>query len=231
MEFDDDNDMTGDIGDMTDDAGSDDAGVDIAVDTGDDEDDITAADMADMAPDEAGEDQSLDVPADLQNEVESFESWSQEIHEAAPELTEETLAALWEAPENRSYAETELVDTALHPEYEAQRSILTDAETGQAVRDAENNFVDCPRNTKGSQRPDGMMVDDTGVHLREAKNYNDLNNLKQNIKHQTEDRRAAFGDDVNLTYVVSPNFSIAEAEKLQNYVENKLGVNLEWQLK
>ena len=76
-----------------------------------------------------------------------------------------------------------------------------------------------------------MLVDENGVHLREVKDYHNVSNLKQNIKHQTEDRRGAFGDDVDLTYVVAPNFTLEEAEELQDYVENKLGVDLEWQLK
>ena len=63
------------------------------------------------------------------------------------------------------------------------------------------------------------------------KDYHNVNNLKQNIKHQTEHRRSAFGNDVDLTYVVAPNFTLEEAEKLQDYVENKLDVDLEWQLK
>lgn len=204
-------------------------------------------DVTDDAPDEMAEDEIEDVvtddledlvteeadmePASLETGMEGFEEWCQTMEDLGAGLTEETLTALWEEPDQRDYIQTELVDTALHPDFEAQRSILTDRETGLAVKDEAGHFVDCPRNTKGAQRPDGMMVDDTGVHLREAKNYSNLNNLEQNIKHQTESRRSAFGEDVDLTYVVAPNFTIEEAEKLQSYVEDKLGVNLEWQFR
>ena len=174
---------------------------------------------------------SSELPESVMEGISDFEAWSQDMKDLAPELNEETLNALWEDPDTRSYQETELVDTALHPDFESQRSILVDTETGKAVQDEFGNFVDCPRNTKGSQRPDGMMVDDAGVHLREAKNYGNLYNLERNIKEQTEKRFEAFGENTDLTYVVAPRFTIEEAEKLQDYVENKLGVNLEWQHK
>lgn len=205
----------------------------------DTEDGLTVDDTDDPADDleKAGSDDLLDWSPGANAEPETeelsdpFGEWTQEMHDLAPELTDETLEALWEDPDKRDYSETELVDTALHPDFEPQRSIQIDPETGEALRDENGDFLDAPYGSKGSQRPDGMKVDDTGVYLREAKNYSDLNNLKQNIRHQTEDRKAAFGDDVDLTYVVAPNFTIEEAEKLQAYVEGKLGQNLEWQLK
>lgn len=172
-----------------------------------------------------------DVEPETEELSAPFDEWSQTMHDLAPELTDETLEALWEDPDKRDYNETELVDMALHPDFESQRSIQINPETGEALRDENGDFLDAPYGSKGSQRPDGMKVDDTGVHLREAKNYSNLNNLKQNIRHQTEDRQEAFGDDVDLTYVVAPNFTIEQAEKLQAYVEGKLGQNLEWQLK
>lgn len=204
-----------------------------------------AVDISDCIQEEAEVDQlsdledlgdidSLEITSDVSHADESisgFDLWKLEMDDLGAELSDDSLDALWEDPNKRSYQQTELVDIALHPDYEDQRSILVDTETGKAVQDEYGNFVDCSRNTKGSQRPDGMLVDENGVHLREVKDYHNVNNLKQNIKRQTEDRRNAFGDDVDLTYVVAPNFTLEEADKLQDYVENKLGVDLEWQLK
>ena len=204
-----------------------------------------AVGISDCIPEEAEVDQlsdledlgdidSLEITTDVSHADESisdFDLWKHEMDDLGAELADDTLDALWEEPDNRSYRQDELVDIALHQDYEDQRSILVDAETGKAVQDEFGNFVDCSRSTKGSQRPDGMLVDENGVHLREVKDYHNINNLKQNIKHQTEDRRNAFSDDVDLTYVVAPNFTLEEAEKLQDYVENKLGVDLDWQLK
>ena len=204
-----------------------------------------AGDIADCVPEKGEVDQlsdledlgdidSLEIASDVSYADESisdFDLWKHEMDDLGMELTDDTLDALWEDPDNRSYQQTELVDIALHPDYENQRSIQVDTETGKAVQDEFGNFVDCSRNTKGSQRPDGMLVDENGVHLREVKDYHNVNTVKQNIKHQTEDRRNAFGGDVDLTYVVAPNFTLKEAEELCNYVENGLGIDLEWQLK
>ena len=208
-------------------------------------DDLEIADVVERMPEETEADQISDLEdlgdtdnlecasdgSDVDDTISDFDLWKQEMSDLGEELSDDTLCALWEAPDNRTYQQTELVDAALHPDHEDQRSILVDADTGKAVQDEFGNFVDCPRNTKGAQRPDGMLVDEDGVHLREVKDYHNVNNLKQNIKHQTEARRSAFGDDVDLTYVVAPNFTLEEADKLQDYVENKLGVDLEWQLK
>lgn len=208
-------------------------------------DKLEALDIAECNPEEEEVDQisdleelgdidSTEVTSDTSHAdelISDYDLWKQEMDDLGSELTDDTLDALWEEPDNRSYRQAELVDIALHPDYEDQRSILVDAETGKAVQDEFGNFVDCSRNTKGAQRPDGMLVDENGVHLREVKDYHNVNNLKQNIKHQTEHRRNAFGDDVDLTYVVSPNFTLEEAEKLQDFIENKLDVDLEWQLK
>lgn len=204
-----------------------------------------AVDIVDCIPEEADVDQLSDLEdlGDIDNleitldispadePISDVNLWKLKMDDLGAELTDDTLDALREEPNNRSYQQAELVDIALHPDYEDQRSILVDLETGKAVQDKFGNFVNCSRKTKGSQRPDGMLVDENGVHLREVKDYHNINNLKQNIKRQTEDRRRAFGDDVDLTYIVAPNFTLEEAEKLQNYVENILGTDLEWQLK
>ena len=71
-----------------------------------------------------------------------------------------------------------------------------------------------------------------GVHIREVKNYSSLNNLKQNIRKQAEDRWDVFGRDIDLLFVVAPNrFTVADANELQRFVEEELGARLEWQRK
>ncbi len=181
--------------------------------------------------DEFTEETTEDVETEILEETDGYEEFCQSMLEQKPDLTEADLEALWTPAGERNYMQTELVDTLRHPEYEAQRSILTDPETGMAVLDENGEFVECPRNTKGAQRPDGMLVDDTGVHLREAKNYGGLNNLINNIREQTANRETAFGQDVDITYVVEPRFTIEEADRLQAYVEENLGKNLELSLK
>lgn len=172
-----------------------------------------------------------DVESEIPEETDGYEDFCHAMLEQNSDLSEADLEALWTPAGERDYMQTELVDLLRHPEYEGQRSILTDLETGKAVMDENGEFVECPRNTKGAQRPDGMLVDDTGVHLREAKNYGDLHNLMDNIAEQTAKREAAWGSDVDITYVVEPRFTIGEAEKLQAYVEDELGKNLEFPLK
>ena len=162
---------------------------------------------------------------------EDFSQFCRDMQAVSPDISEDTLQALWTNPAQRDYMQTELVDIARNPDYVPQRSLLTDPDTGLVVTDENGEFTECPRNTKGAQRPDGMYVDDTGVHLLESKNYHNLNNLMQNIREQTEKREAGFGSDVDITYSVAPNFTIEEAERLHDYVENKLGHHLEFQLK
>ena len=164
-------------------------------------------------------------------EEQTSELDSENLGDLLPDLDEETMEALATAVGDRDWRQTELVDLARHPDYDGQRSILVDLETGEAVLDENGEFVDCARNTPGCQRPDGMLVSESDVVIREVKNYSDLANLKQNIKHQTEARYTAFGEGLDLTYVVAPNFTVGEADELCRYVEDELGANLEWQLK
>ncbi len=155
-----------------------------------------------------------------------FAEWCSQI---TADLDQETLAALWKDVEDRTPREVELADAALHPDFESQKIFLTDDETGQALRDEEGNWLTAGRRLAGSQAPDGFLEDEEGIHLREQKNYTSAANLLRNIASQTADRRAAFGQDVDLTYILAPHFTVEEAEKIQQYCENELGVSIEWQ--
>ncbi|MBO7217678.1 MAG: hypothetical protein J6V50_03160 [Clostridia bacterium] len=175
-------------------------------------------------------DEVEDIDAEETFEFPELEPWQLSYKEHG--ISDEAIAALSKSVGERNYMDTELVDLVRNPDYEGQRSILTDLETGLAVRDENGDFVDCPRNTKGAQRPDGMYVDELGdPHFREAKNYGDVGNLISNIKEQTETRREGFGDDVDITYVIDPSrFTVKDADKLQA-LEDELGINIEFQLK
>ena len=180
--------------------------------------------------DYTGEDTLDDFAEDADLEALTDEATDEAMDEQ-PDLSDEELEALLTPADQRDYMQTELVDTIRNPDYIPQLSLRTDPETGEALLDENGFFVECPWNTKGAQRPDGMLVDDTGIHLREVKNYGDLNHLMHNIRDQTENRETAFGEGVDLTYVVAPRFTVEEADKLCDYVENTLGQNLEWQHK
>lgn len=168
---------------------------------------------------------------DEAEEMEETPDWKDSFLDAHPEFTEEMLECLDKSPTERTWQEVELADSLRHPEFQTQKSFLTDPETGEVLRDEDAEFIECARNTKGAQRPDGICIDDEGIHIREDKTYSDLTNLMHNICEQTQTRRTGFGDDVDLTYVVAPNFTVEQADKLQAYLEEDLGVNLEFQLK
>jgi len=170
--------------------------------------------------------------AEIESDIadDGFAQWSDTMTQLNPDMDEASLQALWEDPCSRTPHQVELADAVLHPEYETQLSFAID-ETGSALRDENGDWVEMPYGAKGSQRPDGFLEDTEGIHLREQKCYHDLGNLMHNIEAQTDDRREAFGEDVDLTYVVAPNFTVEEAERLQRYCEEDLGVSLEWQLK
>ena len=155
-----------------------------------------------------------------------FQAWCQDL---TADLDQATLEALWKGPDCRSPREVELVDAALHPEYESQMIFRTDAETGQALRDEVGEWVTDTRRSAGTQVPDGFYEDELGLHFREEKCYSNASNLMRNISDQTAARRAGFGDDVDITYVLAPKFTVEEAERIQQYCEETLGVNLEWQ--
>lgn len=163
---------------------------------------------------------------DVDTDVEwgDFAAWKDDIQEQNPDLSDAALDALWTAPENRSWHQTEMADEALHPEYDRQTSFLLNDETGE--------LEEVPYGTKGSQRPDGIFFAEDGItSIREDKNYGSISNLERNMEKQTADRRELFGDDIDLTYVVAPRFTVEEAENLQQFCEDDLDVNIEWQLK
>ena len=149
------------------------------------------------------------------------DEWSETMQEFVPDLDEETLAALRLDPLSRSPRQVELVDAARHQEYQAQQSFILD-ENG--------DVTECPYGTKGSQRPDLIYVDDSGTHIREQKIYGSVYGLMTNIAEQASARQQLF-EDVDQTYVIAPTFTIEEADKLQQYLEEDLGVDIEWQLK
>ena len=166
---------------------------------------------------------------ELDEMLQELPDWEEDTE--AEGMDDALMEALEKSPDERNWMDVELVDSYRHPDYETQRSFWIDPETSWAMRDDYGDWIGCNRSTFGAQRPDLWLEDEYGIHIREDKCYHDINSLTQNIRSQTQDRREAFGEDVDLTYVVAPNFTVAEAERLQNYCENKLDVNLEWQLK
>lgn len=146
-------------------------------------------------------------------------------------LTEKEQAALEKPADERNWRETERADAVRNQDFQAQKSYATNPETGEVLRDKDGKMVECAPNEKGSVRPDLIKESEKGIEIRENKNYTNVDNLMQNIKHQAEQRKANFGEDIQQTYVVAPKMSVGDAERLQDYVENKLGVNLEIQHK
>ena len=145
------------------------------------------------------------------------------------ELDEATRIALAKNVLDRTPHEVELVDLARNPDYAGQRSFSVD-ENGKAVVNEIGEIVDVAYGGENTQRPDGYLYD--GVHhLREDKRYTDFGNLKRNIAEQCEKRVAALGEDAEITFVSAPTLSIGEADQLQDYVQNELGQDLEFQLK
>lgn len=191
---------------------------------------------------------STETEADTEATTESREATEAEINTAFGEehtaeakqyaeterdtgLTEKEQAALEKPADERNWQETERADKVRNHDYQPQKSYATDPETGAVLRDKDGKMVECAPNEKGSVRPDLIKESEKGIEIRENKNYTNVNNLMQNIKHQSEQRKANFGEDVQQTYVVSPKMNVEEAARLQDYVENKLGVNLEIQHK
>ena len=145
------------------------------------------------------------------------------------ELDEATRIALAKNVLDRTPHEVELVDLARNPDYAGQRSFSVD-ENGKAVVNEIGEIVDAAYGGENTQRPDGYLYD--GVHhLREDKRYTDFGNLKRNITEQCEKRVAALGEDAEITFISAPTLSIGEADQLQDYVQNELGQDLEFQLK
>lgn len=137
--------------------------------------------------------------------------------------TDRVMTALTAEPTDRSWRETEIVDEVRYPEYDRQKSFILDAETGEVM--------EAPYGTKGSQRPDGIMfLDDGSADIREDKNYLRCDALIRNIEQQTESRRKMFGENVRLTFVIAPKFTLEEADRISRRCV-ELGVEIDWQLK
>ena len=202
----------------------------------------------DAAFNETDAETSTETEVDTEATMESREATEEEINTAFEEahtaeakpnteadrdngLTEKEQAALEKPADERSWQETERADKSRNPDYQAQKSYATNPETGAVLRDKDGKMVECSPNEKGSVRPDLIKESEKGIEIRENKNYTNVNNLMQNIKHQSEQRKVNFGEDVQQTYVVAPKMSVEDASRLQDYVENKLGVNLEFQHK
>lgn len=163
--------------------------------------------------------------ADDITQTPEYQAWAKNMDF----LKDPTKAAVYQSADKRTPVETERVDAVYHPGYTPQKIFKTDAQTGQALRDAEGNFVLDTRRNAGTRVPDLFMQDNDGkVFIIEDKNYSNLYNLKRNIAKQTADRRATFGHDVDITFNVAPKLTVGQAEKLQDYCENQLGVHLVW---
>lgn len=179
--------------------------------------------------DMAEEEEIRDIPQET--ELEEV----QDLEEQESELSEELRTALLKSPLDRTWREAEMVDIYRHPKYEAQAAFATDPDTGEALRDENGDLVRCSRRTPGAQVPDGFYEDEEGIHIREAKDGENLEELKADITKQAIDRWQAFGDDIDLVFAVSPHFTVAEAENLQRYCSDylsKIGkVEVEYQLK
>lgn len=159
-----------------------------------------------------------DAQEDIQPEISALASRMDITGEEA----EQVLQALYTPAQDRTPRQSELADLARNTEYQGQKSFL--------VND-EGELVETTGRRKGTQIPDGFLKDEEGFHLREVKDYHDLSNLKQNISAQAAKRKAAFGEDADLTFVVASNdFTVEEAEKLHTFVD-ELGCKLEWMYK
>ena len=125
--------------------------------------------------------------------------------------------------ENRSPYDWEAVDEAYHyaEGYEPQRAFI--------VNDA-GEIVDAERNARGSQRPDLCRVDESGnYHIVETKAYTNVDALVHNMRSQTADRRALFGDDVDICFdIAADKLTVGDAERITKVANDDLGVNVDY---
>ena len=81
---------------------------------------------------------------------------------------------------------------------------------------------------KGSQRPDEIKFTEEGIDIREVKNWSNADALARNIEKQSADRYEMFGEDIHdLTYIVSPKFTLEECDKLNETCQNS-GADIEF---
>ena len=120
----------------------------------------------------------------------------------------------------RSWHGHEVADSLRHPEFETQKSYISDGCGG---------YVECPYGTAGAQRPDMIHFMEDGVEIREDKVYHDVANLTNNIKQQAADRYELWGDSLkDLTFAVADTgFTIEEAERIYEACD-KAGADVEF---
>lgn len=152
-----------------------------------------------------------------------------------PDMGEETLRALSKSVDSRTPREVELVDLARHPGYEDQLSFATDDVTGEALLDENGDLVRVPRNTPGSQRPDGaLQLEDGTWDFRECKTYTGSSarsNLCTTIREQYGARCAALGENQHTTFVIAANdLTVSDADHLQKKAQEH-GCEIEFQTK
>lgn len=120
-------------------------------------------------------------------------------------LDDTTIQQILKEPDDRSWRGCENIDALQHPDFFTQQSFIKD---GEGYRDAEYG-------EKGSQRPDEIKFTEEGINIREIKNWSNADALARNIEKQSAERYEIFGDDLHdLTYVISPKFTLEECEKL-----------------
>lgn len=123
------------------------------------------------------------------------------------DLDDYTIEQIEKSPVDRSWRGCEIIDALQHPDYSTQKSFVKD----------NNGYREAKYGEKGSQRPDEILISDEGIDIREVKNWTSANALAKNINKQSSDRYEMFGDDLqDLTYVVSPKFTIEECDMLYN---------------
>lgn len=138
--------------------------------------------------------------------------------------SEKLQTALDTRVEDRSPRECELADLWRHRGSHDQVVFRPD-ENG-AFHEADSKW-----RTKGSQVPDLYCEDEDGVHIRELKDWHNIDALADNIDAQAAKRSEAFGEEADVTFVVAANeFTIEEAEGLQQHCEEN-GIGLEFMLK
>lgn len=133
-------------------------------------------------------------------------------------LDNTTIQQILNEPDERSWRGCENIDALQHPDFDVQRSFVKD---GEGYREAEYG-------EKGSQRPDEIKFTEEGIDIREVKNWSNADALARNIEKQSADRYEMFGEDIHdLTYIVSPKFTLEECDKLNETCQNS-GADIEF---
>lgn len=168
---------------------------------------------SEMIPDELAESTDINEEAvensEFIEEADGINEFSEESlisHYRDIGIDETTIQQLMNAPDERTWRGLENIDALQHPDFDTQKSFISDGE---------DSYLETSYGTKDSQRPDEIRFSDNGIDIREAKNYSNVDSLIQNISKQAEDRHELFGKDLNdLTFVVSPKFTLEECERL-----------------